>query len=130
MEPMNGNKVNSFRPSTRRRMSLKTFAAAAALSLLSSPIYASSLYICAEHTDPDDWQNEWARGPVIIPAGAVFDQAGRVFGTLQDPKDFAHDAGAKGWKVSPAENERRGKLLLQDVTSDHRHRSGVVTHLR
>ena len=97
------------------------------LVLLSIPASAGSLYICAEHTDSDDWQDEWARGPVVIPAGAVFDQAGHILGTIQDPKDYAHDAGAKGWKVPPAENERRGKLLLEDMTADQKHKSGIVT---
>ncbi len=108
-------------------MILKTLATAAILGLLSSPAFAGSLYICAEHTDPDDWQDEWARGPVVIPAGTVFDLAGHVFGTVQDPKDYAHDAGAKGWKVPPAEKERRGKLLLEDMTADQKHKSGIIT---
>ncbi len=101
--------------------------AIATLGLLSSPALADSLYICAEHTDPDDWQDEWARGPVVIPAGAVFDQAGHIFGTVQDPKDYAHNAGTKGWNVPPAENERRGKLLLEDMSTDQKPKSGVVT---
>lgn len=86
-----------------------------------------TLTICAEHAHPGDWQDEWARGPVIIPAGAVFDRAGHIFGTVQDPKDYAHDAGALGWKVPPAENERRNKLLLEDARADQKHGSGVVT---
>lgn len=60
------------------------------------------------------------RGPVVIPACAVFDQAGQVF-------DTAHSAGAKGWKVPTAENERRTKLLLEDIAADQKHKSGVVT---
>ncbi len=94
-----------------------------------SPALAAggTLTICAEHAGADDWQDEWARGPVIIPAGAVFDQAGHILGTLQDPKDYAHSAGATGWKVSPSENERRSKLLLEDAAADKKHGSGVVT---
>ena len=72
------------RPGRRRRTSLICRTAlifrVLAIStpgLLSSPALADCLYICAEQTDPDDGQDEWARGPVI-PAGAVLDQAGMV----------------------------------------------------
>ena len=49
------------------------------------------LYICAEHADPVDWDSEFSNGPIVIPAGTVFDFAGHILGgNLQDPKDSAH----------------------------------------
>lgn len=115
------------KPATGPHKMLKMLAAAAILCLLSSPGFTGSLYICAEHIDPDDWQDEWARGPVVIPAGAVFDLAGHIFGSVQDPKDNAHSDGPSGWKISAAENERRSKLILEDSSADQRHKSGVAT---
>ena len=96
--------------------------------LLSSPALADYLYVCAEQTDFDDGQDEWVRGPVI-PAGAVLDQAGHVFGTIQDPEDSTHyaDEAGAGWKAPPAGNDRRGKLLLEDMAADKKPKSGVVT---
>lgn len=84
------------------------------------------LYICAEHADPDDWDSEFAKGPIIVPAGAVFDYAGHIIGgKLQDPRDSAHYE--LGWKgISPEENERRSKLVSQDLTIDEKHKSGLV----
>ncbi len=85
------------------------------------------LYICAEHADPDDWDSEFAKGPIVVPAGAVFDYAGHIIGgKLQDPRDSAH-WDTHGWKgISPEENERRSNLVSQDLTIDEKHKSGLV----
>lgn len=86
------------------------------------------LYICAEHGDPDDWESEFANGPLVVPAGTVFDYAGHIIGgNLQDPKDLAH-SGMHGWKgISTEERARRSDFLDQDLTADHRNKSGLVT---
>jgi hypothetical protein len=51
----------------------------------SSALTKDGLYICAEHADPVDWDSEFSNGPIVIPAGAVFDFAGHILGgNLQD----------------------------------------------
>jgi len=56
-----------------------------------SALAKDGLYICAEHADPYDWQVEFSKGPVVVPAGTVFDYAGHIMGgNLQDPRDSAH----------------------------------------
>ena len=89
----------------------------------SSALAKDGLYVCAEHADPYDWGIEFSRGPIVIPAGTVFDYAGHIMGgNLQDPKDTAHFDHGKGQKgnsplwtgISPAEIERR-KLLFRKI---------------
>jgi uncharacterized protein len=99
----------------------------------SSPIAAdtedqSGLYICAEHSDEEDWEFEFHKGPILIPAGTVFDYAGHILAdNLQDPRDSAHFS-AGGWKgITKEENERRTKLIEQDMSVDQKHTSGLVT---
>jgi hypothetical protein len=89
---------------------------------------AGGLYICAEHADPDDWEDEFGHGPVVIPSGTVFDLAGQIMGdNLQDPKDWAH-WDAPGWKGLPKEEEqRRDQLILEDANVDQKNTRGVVT---
>jgi hypothetical protein len=56
----------------------------------SSALTKDGLYICAEHVDQSDWDAEFSNGPIVIPAGTVFDFAGHIIGgNLQDPKDSA-----------------------------------------
>jgi hypothetical protein len=88
-----------------------------------------SLYICAAHVDPDDWQDEWSRGPVTIPAGLVFDYAGHIFNGLQDVMDMRHRISEPdhNWDVAKVEEERRNRLLRQDIAARQKNTSGVVT---
>jgi hypothetical protein len=108
-------------------MKLTTIIALAALTC--SQAVAGRLYICAEHGGPEDWEDEFSRGPVAIPAGTVFDYAGHILGSLQDPKDSKHynDTPSATWKVSKEENDRRSKLIMEDLSTDQKHTSGVVT---
>jgi hypothetical protein len=71
------------------------------------------------------WDAEFSNGPIVIPAGTVFNFAGHIIGgNVQDPKDYAHyDGGRKG--ISPAEIERRQNLLLQDMAIDPKNTSAV-----
>lgn len=81
--------------------------------------YAGSLHVCVDHVDPDDWQAEWNGGAIKVPAGAVFDFGGHLFGSdLQDPHDFAHwDDGKNLWSgISAQEAARRDTLTAQDVS--------------
>ncbi len=103
-------------------------ALAASNTALRGAVSNDGLYICAEHTDVEaDWDSEFAKGPIIVPAGAVFDYAGHIIGgKLQDPRDSAH-YDTHGWKgISPEENERRLKLVSQDLTTDEKHKSGLI----
>jgi hypothetical protein len=86
------------------------------------------LYICAEHSDQGDWEDEFGRGPVVVPAGTVFDFAGHLMGgNLQDPKDWRHVDGA-GWKgISKQEAKRRSDLLMQDMAINKKNTSAVAT---
>ena len=90
---------------------------------------ADGIYICAEHTDHDDWEDEFSRGPVVVPSGTVFDYAGHLMGgNLQDAKDWAHSGDAGKWKgISKQEEQRRSDLLAQDVAIDQKNTSAVVT---
>ena len=108
---------------------MKLIALIAIAALTCSQAAAGSLYICAANLDPDDWDDEFSRGPIRVPAGTVFDYAGHIFGSLQDPKDSRHysDAPSGDWKVSKAENERRSELIIEDVSNNQKHTSGVVT---
>jgi hypothetical protein len=87
------------------------------------------LYVCAEHADPDDWDAEFANGPIVVPAGTVFDYAGHVLaGNLQDPRDSAHFDVHDGWKgLSPEEAQRRSSLISRDMAVDQKNTSGVAT---
>ena len=86
------------------------------------------LYICAEHADPTDWDSEFSKGPIVVPAGTVFTYAGHIMGgNLQDPQDSAH-FDTHRWKgVSAEENERRSSLLSQDMAVDAKNKSGMAT---
>ncbi len=88
---------------------------------------ANGLYICAEHVDPEDWQFEFHKGAVLVPSGTVFDYAGHIIGgNLQDPKDDAH--WHLGWKgISKEEQERRDRLIAEDMSIDRKNTSAVVT---
>jgi hypothetical protein len=103
-----------------------------ALGLANTPsrgaVVTDGLYICAEHADPDDWDSEFANGPLVVPAGAVFDYAGHIIGgNLQDPRDSAR-FDMHGWKgISSEENARRSNLLSQDMAIDNKNKSGLVT---
>jgi hypothetical protein len=89
----------------------------------------NGLYVCVEHSDPDDWNSEFANGPIVVTAGTVFDYAGHIMGgNLQDPKDSAHFDEHGGWKgVSAEENKRRSSLLSQDLSIDQKNTSAVGT---
>jgi hypothetical protein len=102
----------------------------------SAPLAKDGLYICAEHTDPYDWEVEFSKGPIVIPVGTVFDCAGHIMGgNLQDPKDTAHFDHSKAKKgnsplwtgISPAELERREALISQDFAIDTKNTSAVAT---
>ena len=86
------------------------------------------IYVCAEHTNPDDWEDEFIRGPVVVPAGTVFEYAGHLMsGDIQDRKDWAHSDGI-GWKgISKEEDARRTNLLAQDFAVDQKNTSAVAT---
>jgi hypothetical protein len=90
---------------------------------------ADGIYICAEHIDPDDWEDEFSRGPVVVPSGTVFDYAGHLMGgNLQDVKDLAHSGDAGKWKgISKQEEQRRSDLLAQDMAIDQKNTSAIVT---
>jgi len=89
---------------------------------------ADGIYICAEHTDQDDWEDEFSRGPVVVPAGTVFDYAGHLMGgSLQDPKDWAHADGASWKGISKQEEKRRSDLLMQDMAIDQKNTSAIAT---
>lgn len=70
---------------------------------LRGAVSKDGLYICAEHTDVEaDWDLEFAKGPIIVPAGAVFDYAGRIIGgKLQDPRDWLIMTRADGRGYHP-----------------------------
>jgi len=104
------NPFRMFRTSVR--LIILTFLFSAAFS---DAFAKDGLYICAEHSDPTDWEAEFAKGPVIVPAGTVFDYAGHIVGgNLQDPLDSAH-FDERGWKgLSLDEKDRRSKLMAQD----------------
>lgn len=89
---------------------------------------ADGLYICAEHADAGDWEAEFAKGSVLIPAGTVFDLAGHILGgSLMDPRDSAH-FDVKGYKgVTADENERRSGLIAGDLSIDRKHSSAAAT---
>jgi len=85
---------------------------------------AEGLYICAEHTAPDDWQDEFSRGSVVVPAGTIFDYAGHIRGkNIQDPKGDATDPK----KPSQQEKQRRSDLLMQDSAIDRKNTNAVAT---
>jgi hypothetical protein len=86
------------------------------------------LYICAEHADEDDFEAEFSKGPVVVPAGTVFDYAGHMMGgRIEDPKDAAN-YGEHGWKgISPEEDKRRSSLIAEDMKIDEKNTSAVAT---
>jgi hypothetical protein len=90
---------------------------------------ADGIYICAEHIDHDDWEDEFSGGPVVVPSGTVFDYAGHLMGgNLQDVKDWAHSGDAGKWKgISKQEEQRRADLLAQDMAIDQKNTSAIVT---
>ena len=104
----------------------------AATMFAAAHAYAENgLYICALHEDQADWDDEFAAGSVVVPAGTVFAYAGHVMaGNLQDPRDLAHsknmEPGQLGWSgISKQEEARRDRLTLQDL--DDGQTSAVVT---
>ncbi|EKN01090.1 MULTISPECIES: hypothetical protein [unclassified Acidocella] len=51
---------------------------------------AGGLKICAANEDPADWAAEWSRGPIIVPAGAIFTYGGDLAGAkLENPPSAA-----------------------------------------
>ncbi len=96
----------------------------AVVSAAASARAADGIYICATHTDQDDWEDEFSRGPVVVPAGTVFDYAGHLMGgNLQDPKGDATDPK----DISQQEAKRRSGLLMQDMAIDPKNTSAVAT---
>ena len=93
---------------------------------------AGMLQVCVrrDDTDHEEFSAMFAHGPVVLPAGVVFDFAGHTFGGAADPLDGMHMRNGLdlGWKgISKAEEDRRGQLMLDDSKRDQRHKSGLVT---
>lgn len=106
---------------------LTTVTAFISICIPSSSLAADGLYICAEHADPDDWEAEFAHGPVLVPAGTVFDYAVISSGALSRTPKIARTS-IKGWKgVTSEENQKRSKLVAQDMSTDKRRSSAAVT---
>lgn len=109
------------------------FASLAFFAALAAPAgaqTASSLQICVERYKDaeEDFAEAFKRGPIRVPAGTVFDLAGPAFGPASDPRDMTHAIAGGGWRgVSKEEAGRRGKLLVQHMDSDRRHRPGLIT---
>jgi hypothetical protein len=92
--------------------------------------HAAQLSICAEKVkgDKDDSVDEFSRGRILIPAGAVFDYAGHAFGEASDPLDHSHDAKTSGWTgITPAEERRRESALVEDLKIDQKNTSALIT---
>jgi hypothetical protein len=87
---------------------------------------AGEVKVCAAYLGADDWTDLFSLGPIVVPAGAVFDYAGHLFNGLQDPRDVAHEKG-NGWNVSAEEEARRDSLTLQDLDVDQKNTSGFAT---
>lgn len=102
-----------------------------ALRAAAAPLPAlavDGLYICAEHADPDDWDAEFSKGPVLVPAGTVFEYAGHIIGgSLLDPKDSAHFEVGVHKEITPEEKKRRSSLIAEDMSIDRKHSSAAVT---
>lgn len=93
---------------------------------------AGSLQVCVRRDDPEleEFNATFARGPVVLPPGVVFDLAGHTFGGAADPLDGMHMGKGSdlGWKgITKVEEERRGRLMLDDSKRDQKHKSGLVT---
>jgi hypothetical protein len=65
---------------------------------------AAQLSVCAEKVkgDRDDFVDEFSRGRILIPAGAVFDYAGHAFAEASDP-----------WTIRMTQNRAGGLALRQ-----------------
>ena len=94
---------------------------------------AAQLEICVRQdslTDRDDFDAAFEHGPVMLPAGVVFDLAGHTFGGASDPLDGKHmrPGAGVGWTgISKEEGERRSKVMLEDTGRNQRRTSGLVT---
>jgi hypothetical protein len=109
-----------------REMAMKTLLVAFVLIFCAAVSVRASdgISICAEHTDPDDWQDEFGRGAVVVPAGTIFNYAGHLMGrNLQDPKGDATNSK----DLSKQEKKRRSDLLIQDMATDQKNTSAVAT---
>ena len=95
------------------------FCSPPALVLAADRAGAAELTICVKHIAhyDDDFGAVFYHGPVRVPAGAVFDFAGHAFGSATDPRDESHqDKDFKWTNITPEEQERRGKLTVEDAT--------------
>jgi hypothetical protein len=79
--------------------------------------------------DSNDFADEFSNGDIVIPAGTVFDYAGHAFGPASDPLDASHEiTGGTGWQgVSKEEALRRSDLMGQDLRTEQKHSSAVIT---
>ena len=81
-------------------------------------------------TDREEFDDAFEKGPIVLPAGVVFDWAGHVFGDVADPLDLKHmnPGPAVGWRgVSKEEEDRRNRILVEDAGRNQRRTSGLVT---
>ena len=106
---------------------------AAATTVSGTAYGAAQLQVCVRQdstTDHEEFDAIFAKGAVYLPAGTVFDWAGHTFGGAADPLDGKHSlpGAAPGWRgVSKAEDDRRGKLLVEDAGRNQRRTTGLVT---
>lgn len=110
------------------------FVAAAALfpvtSLAVAPPAVLQVCVRRDERSPVEFNENFTRGPIPLPAGVIFDIAGHTFGGAADPLDGLHmrTGPIPEWSgISKAEGERRGEALLEDARRDRRHRTGLVT---
>jgi len=93
---------------------------------------AAQLEVCVRQdsaTDHDDFDAAFEKGPVVLPAGVIFDWAGHTFGGAADSLDGKHmkPGLAAGWSgVSKEEADRRGQLMVED-NRNKRLTTGLVT---
>ncbi len=105
----------------------------AALAAPAAAYATAQLQVCVRQdsaSDREDFNAALEKGPVVLPAGTVFDWAGHTFGGAADPLDGKHSlpGGATGWRgVSKQEEDRRGKLLVEDAGRNQRRTTGLVT---
>jgi hypothetical protein len=88
------------------------------------------LQICIKHVahDDDDFIADFSNGPVILPAGTVFEWAGHAFGPASDPRDESHLDEKSNWRnVSKQETKRRHQLEVDDISTKESPRVSLIT---
>jgi hypothetical protein len=84
------------------------------------PAHAGAVEICASRLDPADWEELFSKGSIVVPKHIVFQFSGHIFGTLMDPADQGHSLPRGGWRVSPAETQRRTAVAKNDALLSQR----------